>query len=83
MVLKEWKRSYPNSEENIKSISVKFAKYDKMPSGGLNSNEVEKNDSGRINWGPALLNNLQKARKIALQKVSFSLSTFLSLGSEL
>lgn len=55
------------TSENIKSISVRFSKYDKAHSHLDGSRRRFVN--GRIEWSPDLLDNLVKTRRIAEKKV--------------
>ena len=65
MVLKEWRRSYPKSDESIKSISVKFAKFDRNPDrAGLS-----RADSDGIVWEGQLVKDLLRSKITAEQKV--------------
>ncbi len=66
--LREWQSIYPRSEENIKSISVKFSKYDKKFEKSFDDDDVA--DVSRSTWSPAMINALQKSRRLAEQKVN-------------
>ena len=73
MVLEEWRKHYPNSEETNKTIGFKLAKYDRGPE----SEKVKVTPSGRISWSPQMLAKLQETRLIAQELVAKS--TGLSL----
>ena len=61
---------YPKSEENIKSISVKFSKYDKKFQKSLDIEEMV--DDMRGFFSPAMVATLQKSRQLAEQKVRYT-----------
>ena len=74
MILKEWRRSYPRSDESIKSISVKFAKYDRNPE--LNSSSRADRDG--VIWEDPLIKDLLQTRinaehKVRMQQLCLSL----------
>ncbi len=67
--LREWQRIYPNSDENIKSISVKFSKYDRKFERQSNDDVPTEGIRSRNTWTPAMISGLQKSRQMAECKV--------------
>ena len=61
LVLEEWKKQYPESEETNKTIGFKLAKYDRGPE----SERVKISATGRIFWSPQMLQKLQETRIMA------------------
>ena len=66
MLLAEWTRHYPGSQENTKTISMKIGRYDRAPR--LLQQEA-KGANGRINWTPAMLENIRTTRERAVEVV--------------
>jgi len=65
-LLAEWTRHYPGSQENTKTISMKIGRYDRAPQ--LLQQEA-KGANGRINWTPAMLENIRTTREKAVDVV--------------
>jgi len=66
LLLAEWTRHYPGSQENTKTISMKIGRYDRAPT--LLQQEA-KGANGRINWTPAMLENIRTTREKAVEVV--------------
>jgi len=64
MLLAEWKRHYPASEENTKTISMKIGRYDRAPQ--QLQTQGDKTKGGRNNWTPAMLENIRLTRERAV-----------------
>ena len=56
MLLGEWLRYYPESHENTKTISMKIRRYDCAPQMLV---QETKSANGRINWSPAMIENIR------------------------
>ena len=67
MLLGEWLRYYPESQENTKTISMKIGRYDRAPQMLV---QETKSANGRINWSPAMIENIRATRDRALQLLS-------------
>ena len=65
-LLSSWLVLYPDSQENTKSISMKIGRYDRAPQVLL---QDTKTPSGRINWSPAMIENIKTSREIAIETV--------------
>ena len=63
MLLAEWRRHYPGSQENTKTISMKIGRYDRAPA--LLASQDTKSANGRINWSPAMLDTIRVTRERA------------------
>eukprot|EP00095_Tigriopus_kingsejongensis_P008318 snap_masked-scaffold871_size86487-processed-gene-0.14 protein:Tk08318 transcript:snap_masked-scaffold871_size86487-processed-gene-0.14-mRNA-1 annotation:"conserved hypothetical protein" len=66
MMLKEWKGYYPKSDENIKSVTVKFSKYDTAAFELRKT--VTSGEDGSIDWTQEMLENLKMTRDYAENK---------------
>lgn len=64
-MLKTWRSHYPNSDENIKSVTVKFAKYD---TAAFATRKFTEPDQDSI-WTEEMLRDIKKSRDYAEQKV--------------
>ena len=64
-MLREWKRLNPKSDESIKSISVKFSKFDRFP----DRVGPSKADKDGIIWTDELVADLENSRRNAEEKV--------------
>merc|ERR1719471_2683952 len=65
-VLKAWKKAYPRSTENDKSIVLKFCKYDREHiENAARAQEAPANSSM---WTESLLESLLQSRKLAEEK---------------
>jgi len=75
MLLSEWTRHYPGSQENTKTISMKIGRYDRAPQ--LLQQEA-KGANGRINWTPAMLENIRTTRERAVEVVGSNGGPYLT-----
>ena len=75
VVLQEWKRFYPNSEETNKTISFKLAKYDRIPE-EENFVGIKVTPKGRTVWSQVMLKQLSDARKSAIEEVILHFKVF-------
>ena len=69
LLLAKWLVLYPDSQENTKSISMKIGRYDRAPQVLL---QDTKTATGRINWSPAMIENIKTCREVAIEKVGAS-----------
>ena len=53
-----------DSQENTKTISMKIGRYDRAPQMLV---QDTKNANGRINWSPAMIENIRSSREKALE----------------
>ena len=65
LLLAEWRRHYPASQENTKTISMKIGRYDRAPA--LLASQDTKAANGRINWSPAMLDTIRSTRERAAE----------------
>lgn len=65
LLLAEWRRHYPASQENTKTISMKIGRYDRAPA--LLASQDTKAANGRINWSPAMLDTIRSTREKAAE----------------
>ena len=68
-VLDEWRKFYPQTEESNKTIGYKLAKFDRGPDTDVDEKGVKITPKGRIMWSQIMLNNLQLAKKRAMERV--------------
>ena len=64
LLLAEWRRHYPGTQENTKTISMKIGRYDRAPA--LLASQDTKAANGRINWSPAMLEEIKASRERAV-----------------
>ena len=65
----EWRKFYPQTEESNKTIGYKLAKFDRGPDTDVDEKGVKIAPKGRIMWSQIMLNNLQLAKKRAMERV--------------